>query len=185
VLLQPLTGRRHQLRVHCREWGHPIVGDCTYPHRPSALTLAPTAAAAAAAEGSHTHRVGFHRTRRGGPIASFPPALQRGPRVAPWQLPQGVAGPPRGGARAQDDPHIPRMMLHAWRLRLPLPIPGALPDATGGLPPPPMAYIGDRAAGRTGARFFPGIGLTTLDGFGWDGVAVRRQEGDYPANTPW
>jgi len=63
VLLQPLTGRRHQLRVHCREWGHPIVGDCTY---------------------------------------------------------------------ARDDPHIPRMMLHAWRLRLPLPIPGALPDATGG-----------------------------------------------------
>ena len=30
VLLLPYTGRRHQLRVHCRAMGHPIVGDCTY-----------------------------------------------------------------------------------------------------------------------------------------------------------
>ncbi|XP_043956715.1 RNA pseudouridylate synthase domain-containing protein 1 [Gambusia affinis] len=30
VLLQPLTGRTHQLRVHCSEIGHPIVGDFTY-----------------------------------------------------------------------------------------------------------------------------------------------------------
>ncbi|CAK6963352.1 RNA pseudouridylate synthase domain-containing protein 1 [Scomber scombrus] len=30
VLLQPLTGRTHQLRVHCRAIGHPIVGDFTY-----------------------------------------------------------------------------------------------------------------------------------------------------------
>lgn len=30
VLLQPVTGRRHQLRVHCNEIGHPIVGDFTY-----------------------------------------------------------------------------------------------------------------------------------------------------------
>ncbi|XP_063075446.1 RNA pseudouridylate synthase domain-containing protein 1 [Engraulis encrasicolus] len=30
VLLQPLTGRTHQLRVHCRAIGHPIVGDYTY-----------------------------------------------------------------------------------------------------------------------------------------------------------
>ena len=30
VLLTPLTGRRHQLRVHCLAIGHPIVGDCTY-----------------------------------------------------------------------------------------------------------------------------------------------------------
>ncbi|XP_053550342.1 RNA pseudouridylate synthase domain-containing protein 1 [Bombina bombina] len=30
VLLQPLTGRTHQLRVHCSSLGHPIVGDYTY-----------------------------------------------------------------------------------------------------------------------------------------------------------
>ncbi|XP_078273785.1 RNA pseudouridylate synthase domain-containing protein 1 isoform X2 [Rhinoraja longicauda] len=30
VLLHPLTGRTHQLRVHCSSIGHPIVGDFTY-----------------------------------------------------------------------------------------------------------------------------------------------------------
>jgi 23S rRNA-/tRNA-specific pseudouridylate synthase len=30
VLLHPYTGRRHQLRVHTLEAGHPIVGDATY-----------------------------------------------------------------------------------------------------------------------------------------------------------
>lgn len=33
VLLQPLTGRTHQLRVHCSAVGHPIVGDFTYSHK--------------------------------------------------------------------------------------------------------------------------------------------------------
>mmetsp|Transcript_13194 Transcript_13194/g.43000 ORF Transcript_13194/g.43000 Transcript_13194/m.43000 type:complete len:261 (+) Transcript_13194:244-1026(+) len=30
VLLRPKTGRRHQLRLHCRALGHPVVGDATY-----------------------------------------------------------------------------------------------------------------------------------------------------------
>lgn len=30
VALAPLTGRRHQLRLHARAMGHPIVGDATY-----------------------------------------------------------------------------------------------------------------------------------------------------------
>ena len=30
VLLKPITGRRHQLRVHMRALGHPIVGDASY-----------------------------------------------------------------------------------------------------------------------------------------------------------
>eukprot|EP00605_Chrysophyceae_sp_TOSAG23-4_P002370 GSChrysophyteH1.ASY1.ANO1.2622.1 assembled CDS len=30
VVLEPHTGRRHQLRVHCWALGHPIVGDFTY-----------------------------------------------------------------------------------------------------------------------------------------------------------
>eukprot|EP01063_Lacrimia_lanifica_P025178 TRINITY_DN32953_c0_g1_i1.p1 TRINITY_DN32953_c0_g1~~TRINITY_DN32953_c0_g1_i1.p1 ORF type:complete len:391 (+),score=122.05 TRINITY_DN32953_c0_g1_i1:49-1221(+) len=39
VLLAPCTGRRHQLRVHCQAWGHPIVGDlCYHPEdRPRAI----------------------------------------------------------------------------------------------------------------------------------------------------
>ncbi|XP_034081029.1 RNA pseudouridylate synthase domain-containing protein 1 [Gymnodraco acuticeps] len=32
VLLQPLTGRTHQLRVHCSAIGHPIIGDFTYSY---------------------------------------------------------------------------------------------------------------------------------------------------------
>jgi tRNA pseudouridine32 synthase / 23S rRNA pseudouridine746 synthase len=30
LLLEPLTGRTHQLRVHCMSIGHPIVGDALY-----------------------------------------------------------------------------------------------------------------------------------------------------------
>ena len=30
VILQPITGRRHQLRLHCSSIGHPILGDFTY-----------------------------------------------------------------------------------------------------------------------------------------------------------
>ncbi|XP_045541198.1 RNA pseudouridylate synthase domain-containing protein 1-like [Papilio machaon] len=33
VLLKPLTGRRHQLRVHCSAIGHTILGDYTYSDR--------------------------------------------------------------------------------------------------------------------------------------------------------
>jgi len=33
VILQPITGRRHQLRLHCRHIGHTIVGDYTYSDR--------------------------------------------------------------------------------------------------------------------------------------------------------
>jgi len=30
IALQPITGRRHQLRVHCAAIGHPILGDPAY-----------------------------------------------------------------------------------------------------------------------------------------------------------
>jgi len=32
LLLKPVTGRSHQLRIHCRELGHPILGDDLYAH---------------------------------------------------------------------------------------------------------------------------------------------------------
>jgi 23S rRNA-/tRNA-specific pseudouridylate synthase len=69
VLLQPETGRRHQLRVHLLSLGHPIVGDATYcpllgytagcsrhspalrPEDSRANEVPPTAAAAAAVGG--------------------------------------------------------------------------------------------------------------------------------------
>lgn len=35
VELIPLTGRSHQLRVHCQQLGHPIVGDSLYQNTPS------------------------------------------------------------------------------------------------------------------------------------------------------
>ena len=40
VLLRPVTGRSHQLRIHMRELGHPILGCDMYAH-PQALAMAP------------------------------------------------------------------------------------------------------------------------------------------------
>jgi tRNA pseudouridine32 synthase/23S rRNA pseudouridine746 synthase len=40
VLLRPVTGRSHQLRIHLRELGHPILGCDMYAH-PEALAMAP------------------------------------------------------------------------------------------------------------------------------------------------
>jgi len=37
VLLRPITGRRHQLRIHCHTIGHTIVGDFTYSNRRDCL----------------------------------------------------------------------------------------------------------------------------------------------------
>jgi tRNA pseudouridine32 synthase/23S rRNA pseudouridine746 synthase len=39
VLLQPVTGRSHQLRIHMRELGHPILGCDMYAHE-TALSMA-------------------------------------------------------------------------------------------------------------------------------------------------
>lgn len=33
ILIRPITGRRHQIRVHCSYIGHTIVGDYTYSNR--------------------------------------------------------------------------------------------------------------------------------------------------------
>lgn len=39
VELIPLTGRSHQLRVHCQQLGHPIVGDSLYQDEPNGNRL--------------------------------------------------------------------------------------------------------------------------------------------------
>lgn len=41
LLLQPRTGRRHQLRVHTAILGHPILGDCTYSTEDESLERKP------------------------------------------------------------------------------------------------------------------------------------------------
>ncbi|KAJ8944484.1 hypothetical protein NQ314_009468 [Rhamnusium bicolor] len=33
ILIRPVTGRRHQIRIHCSFLGHTIVGDYTYSNR--------------------------------------------------------------------------------------------------------------------------------------------------------
>lgn len=40
VAFEPLTGRTHQLRIHSRELGHPILG-CDLYHRPGSQNQAP------------------------------------------------------------------------------------------------------------------------------------------------
>lgn len=37
IMLKPVTGRRHQLRVHCSSIGHTIIGDYTYSNRKDIL----------------------------------------------------------------------------------------------------------------------------------------------------
>lgn len=55
--LTPITGRSHQLRIHLRELGHPILGCDMYAHEP-ALKASPRLLL-------HAHRVGFyHPTSR-------------------------------------------------------------------------------------------------------------------------
>ncbi len=65
VLLQPITGRTHQLRVHLQSIGHPIVGDSLYGHMQ-----------ATAASSTPTPRLLLHATE----LALAHPTTQR-----PWR----------------------------------------------------------------------------------------------------
>lgn len=65
--LTPITGRTHQLRVHMKEIGHPILGDAFY--------ASGTARAAADRLQLHASELGFRHPRGGAPIhfTSKPP----------------------------------------------------------------------------------------------------------------
>lgn len=60
VKLLPVTGRTHQLRIHCREIGHPILGCDMYAH--------PEALAAADRLLLHATRLGIHQPTTGEPL---------------------------------------------------------------------------------------------------------------------
>lgn len=64
--LIPVTGRSHQLRIHLRELGHPILGCDMYAH-PKALAAAPRLML-------HATRLGFCHPRTGDWLESFSPA---------------------------------------------------------------------------------------------------------------
>ena len=57
LLLQPVTGRSHQLRIHMRELGHPILGCDMYAHE-AALGMAPRLML-------HATRLGFEHPTTG------------------------------------------------------------------------------------------------------------------------
>jgi tRNA pseudouridine32 synthase/23S rRNA pseudouridine746 synthase len=57
LLLKPVTGRSHQLRIHLRELGHPILGCDMYAH-PAALAMAPRLML-------HASRLGFRHPTSG------------------------------------------------------------------------------------------------------------------------
>lgn len=61
VLLRPVTGRSHQLRVHMLAIGHPILGDPLYAH-PEALAMAPRLLL-------HATRLAFAHPESGEPLS--------------------------------------------------------------------------------------------------------------------
>ena len=110
LLLRPISGRRHQLRVHCLYVGHPIGEE---------------RGRVGGREGGRTQKVSclnqfctFELTNL---PPSFPPSL-----------------PPVGDSTYGGDTTSPRMMLHALALTLPFPA-GKVPSTpfAPSLPPPP------------------------------------------------
>lgn len=61
--LIPITGRSHQLRIHLRELGHPILGCDMYAH-PAALAAAPRLLL-------HATRIAFEHPRGGAKIRAY------------------------------------------------------------------------------------------------------------------
>lgn len=94
VLMKPISGRRHQLRIHARCLGHPIVGDFTYNPLQKQMIAARNAA--------------FQQFLRSNPTCSTGDA--RGGATIPSALRQ------EWDARVAE-----RMMLHAFCISIPFP----------------------------------------------------------------
>lgn len=76
LLVRPLTGRTHQIRVHLAAIGHPVVGDGTYGRKKGALFL-------------HSWHLGFRHPSHGGWVEceAEPP-----PEFSPWLGGRGSTG---------------------------------------------------------------------------------------------
>ena len=98
VLLKPISGRRHQLRVHLDYLGHPIVGDFTYGNPmeigkrlPSMISSSPDT---------------YSSNSKSSPILNVSSSVSSYLET------------------------IPRMMLHAFKLKLPFPSKAGTPGKT-------------------------------------------------------
>lgn len=101
LLLTPITGRRHQLRLHTAALGHPIVGDATYCAdftSPISSSTPPHASSAASASANTADA-----------------AVDGSDGTAP-------------DSYASASLRAPRTMLHAWRLALDFPYLQKLPN---------------------------------------------------------
>lgn len=99
VLMKPISGRRHQLRIHSRCLGHPIVGDFTYNPMQWQAVFNRTAAYQAYQAEHATAMAAATADVNGQKKVTIPVALRRY-----W-----------------DDQVAERMMLHAYCIHIPFP----------------------------------------------------------------
>lgn len=84
VELEPLTGRRHQLRRHLKHLAHPIIGDATHGKGPLNRTLAPLLGEPRL--WLHAHRLVLTHPVVGKPLQIEAPLDANWARWTAWQL---------------------------------------------------------------------------------------------------